>query len=78
MLFVSQQNYDNGDAQLDSSEFLKFIQHNETAINITSPYAEEENNRLLRSNIQQSPYTHLQSSWYCEFMYSKLYSVTFS
>ncbi|XP_058237099.1 follistatin-related protein 1a [Hemibagrus wyckioides] len=42
------QNYDNGDAQLDSTEFLKFIQHNETAINITS-YADEENNRLLRS-----------------------------
>ncbi len=50
MLFVFQQNYDNGDAQLDSTEFLKFIQHNETAINITSPYAEEENKRLLRSH----------------------------
>jgi len=35
---------------LDSTEFLKFIQHNETAINVTSPYAEEENNRLLRSH----------------------------
>ncbi|XP_067298741.1 follistatin-related protein 1a [Pseudorasbora parva] len=43
------QNYDNGDAQLDSTELMKFIQHNETAINITSPYAEEENNHLLRS-----------------------------
>ncbi|XP_051983220.1 follistatin-related protein 1a [Xyrauchen texanus] len=42
------QNYDNGDAQLDSTEFLKFIQHNETATNITS-YVEEENNHLLRS-----------------------------
>ncbi|XP_014006707.2 follistatin-related protein 1 [Salmo salar] len=40
--------YDNGDSQLDSTEFLKFLQHNETAINITS-YADEENNRLLRS-----------------------------
>ncbi|RXN32136.1 follistatin-related 1-like protein [Labeo rohita] len=30
------ENYDNGDAQLDSAEFLKFIQHNETAINVTS------------------------------------------
>jgi len=49
-LFVSQQKYDNGDTQLDSTEFLKFIQHNETAINVTSPYAEEENNRLLRSH----------------------------
>jgi len=47
---VSQQKYDNGDTQLDSTEFLKFIQHNETAINVTSPYAEEENNRLLRSH----------------------------
>ena len=45
--FVSLQNYDNGDAKLDSTEFLKFVQHNETAINITS-YADEENNRLLR------------------------------
>lgn len=44
---VSLQNYDNGDAQLDSTEFLKFIEHNETAVNITS-YADEENNRLLR------------------------------
>nr|ABC48671.1 follistatin-like 1 [Danio rerio] len=43
------QSYDNGDAQLDSAELLKFIQHNETAVNITSPYAEDENNRLLRS-----------------------------
>nr|XP_055060561.1 follistatin-related protein 1a isoform X1 [Misgurnus anguillicaudatus] len=41
--------YDNGDAQLDSTEFLKFIQQNETAVNFTSPYGEEENNRLLRS-----------------------------
>lgn len=41
------QDYDNGDSQLDSTEFLKFLQHNETAINITS-YADEENNRLLR------------------------------
>uniref|UniRef100_A0A8C9WSA0 Follistatin-related protein 1 n=1 Tax=Scleropages formosus TaxID=113540 RepID=A0A8C9WSA0_SCLFO len=41
-------NFDNGDSKLDSSEFLKFILHNETAINVTS-YADEENNRLLRS-----------------------------
>ncbi|KPP59450.1 follistatin-related protein 1-like, partial [Scleropages formosus] len=40
--------YDNGDLQLDSSEFLRFIQHNETAINITS-FADEESNRLLRN-----------------------------
>uniref|UniRef100_A0AAY4BWB8 Follistatin-related protein 1 n=1 Tax=Denticeps clupeoides TaxID=299321 RepID=A0AAY4BWB8_9TELE len=42
------QNFDNGDAQLDSTEFLNFIQHNKSAINITS-YADEENNRLLRT-----------------------------
>uniref|UniRef100_A0A672RJY8 Follistatin-like 1b n=1 Tax=Sinocyclocheilus grahami TaxID=75366 RepID=A0A672RJY8_SINGR len=41
-------NYDNGDSQLDSAELLKFIQHNETAVQMNS-YAEEENNRLLRS-----------------------------
>ncbi|XDV30888.1 hypothetical protein PO909_033716 [Leuciscus waleckii] len=41
-------NYDNGDTQLDSSELLKFIQHNETAVQMNS-YVEEENNRLLRS-----------------------------
>ncbi|KAG7463374.1 hypothetical protein MATL_G00175880 [Megalops atlanticus] len=40
--------YDNGDSQLDSAEFLKFIQHNETAVNISS-FADEESNRLLRS-----------------------------
>ncbi|MGH0122178.1 UNVERIFIED_CONTAM: hypothetical protein FKN15_015482 [Acipenser sinensis] len=42
------QNYDNGDSHLDSNEFLKFIQHNETTVNITN-YMDEENNRLLRS-----------------------------
>uniref|UniRef100_A0A8C2BFN3 Follistatin-related protein 1 n=1 Tax=Cyprinus carpio TaxID=7962 RepID=A0A8C2BFN3_CYPCA len=41
-------NYDSGDSQLDSAELLKFIQHNETAVQMNS-YAEEENNRLLRS-----------------------------
>ncbi|XP_041115296.1 follistatin-related protein 1b [Polyodon spathula] len=41
-------NYDNGDSHLDSNEFLKFIQHNETTVNITN-YMDEENNRLLRS-----------------------------
>uniref|UniRef100_A0A672TBX9 Follistatin-related protein 1 n=1 Tax=Sinocyclocheilus grahami TaxID=75366 RepID=A0A672TBX9_SINGR len=39
-------NSDNGDSQLDSAELLKFIQHNETAVQMNS-YAEEENNRLL-------------------------------
>lgn len=33
---------------LDSSEFLKFVEQNETAINITT-YADQENNKLLRS-----------------------------
>ncbi|KAL2087634.1 hypothetical protein ACEWY4_016462 [Coilia grayii] len=42
------ENYDNGDSQLDSTEFLRFIQHNETAVNVTS-YNNKENNRLLRS-----------------------------
>ncbi|KAK3543899.1 hypothetical protein QTP70_030845 [Hemibagrus guttatus] len=41
-------NYDNGDSQLDSAELLNFIQHNESAVELHS-YAEEENNRLLRS-----------------------------
>ncbi|XP_062302769.1 follistatin-related protein 1-like [Osmerus eperlanus] len=40
--------YDDGDSQMDSSELLKFLQHNETAINITA-YASQDNNRLLRS-----------------------------
>uniref|UniRef100_A0A673MJP8 Follistatin-related protein 1-like n=1 Tax=Sinocyclocheilus rhinocerous TaxID=307959 RepID=A0A673MJP8_9TELE len=47
-LLSSKSNYDNGDSQLDSAELLKFIQHNETAVQMNS-YAEEENNRLLRS-----------------------------
>uniref|UniRef100_H3B3D1 Follistatin-related protein 1 n=1 Tax=Latimeria chalumnae TaxID=7897 RepID=H3B3D1_LATCH len=40
-------NYDNGDLHLDSNEFLKFVEHNETAINITS-YVDQENNKMLR------------------------------
>ncbi|MEJ1283193.1 follistatin-like 1 [Cricetulus griseus] len=40
-------NFDNGDSHLDSSEFLKFVEQNETAINITT-YADQENNKLLR------------------------------
>lgn len=50
------QNYDNGDSQLDSAELLKFIQHNETAVQMSS-YAEEENNRLLRLKHKHS-FTH--------------------
>jgi len=40
-------NVDNGDSRLDSSELLKFVEQNETAINITT-YADQENNKLLR------------------------------
>ncbi|XP_032485620.1 follistatin-related protein 1 isoform X1 [Phocoena sinus] len=40
-------NFDNGDSRLDSSEFLKFVEQNETAINITT-YADQGNNKLLR------------------------------
>ncbi|KAM6915812.1 follistatin-related protein 1-like [Xenentodon cancila] len=42
------QAYDNGDSQLDSKEFLRFLQHNETALNLT--YSDSlEMNLLLRS-----------------------------
>ncbi|KAK2824623.1 hypothetical protein Q5P01_021798 [Channa striata] len=42
------QTYDNGDSQLDSREFLSFLKHNETALNLT--YSETlEINLLLRS-----------------------------
>ncbi|XP_053185035.1 follistatin-related protein 1b [Scomber japonicus] len=40
--------YDNGDSQLDSSELLKFIQHNESVVELQS-YADQESNKLLRS-----------------------------
>ncbi|CAL8344536.1 unnamed protein product [Boreogadus saida] len=40
--------YDNGDTQLDSSELLKFIQHNDSNVDMQS-YADQESNRLLRS-----------------------------
>ncbi|XP_054606390.2 follistatin-related protein 1 isoform X2 [Nothobranchius furzeri] len=42
------QTYDNGDSQLDSKEFLHFLSHNETALNLT--YSDAlETNLLLRS-----------------------------
>ncbi|KAJ3591866.1 hypothetical protein NHX12_006997 [Muraenolepis orangiensis] len=41
-------NYDNGDAHLDSSELLKFIQHNDSNVDMQS-YADQESNKLLRS-----------------------------
>ncbi|XP_051869984.1 follistatin-related protein 1b [Pristis pectinata] len=40
-------NYDDGDSYLDSNEFLKFIEHNETAVNITMR-SEEDETKLLR------------------------------
>lgn len=42
------QSYDNGDSQLDSAELLKFIQHNESVVELQS-YADQESNKLLRS-----------------------------
>lgn len=47
MLFPPQ-SYDNGDAQLDSAELLKFIQQNESVAELQS-YADQESNKLLRS-----------------------------
>ncbi|KAM7408323.1 hypothetical protein PAMA_002159 [Pampus argenteus] len=42
------QTYDNGDSQLDSKEFLGFLKHNDTALNLT--YSNTlETNLLLRS-----------------------------
>ncbi|CDQ93351.1 unnamed protein product [Oncorhynchus mykiss] len=41
-------NYDNGDSLLDSSELLKFIQHNDSNVDMQS-YADQESNKLLRS-----------------------------
>ncbi|XP_033028947.1 follistatin-related protein 1 [Lacerta agilis] len=40
-------NFDDGDSRLDSSEFLKFVEQNETAVNITT-YVNQETNKLLR------------------------------
>ncbi|XP_008298444.1 follistatin-related protein 1-like, partial [Stegastes partitus] len=42
------QTYDNGDSQLDSKEFLRFLKHNETALNLTFSNT-LETNLLLRS-----------------------------
>ncbi|KAK4832743.1 hypothetical protein QYF61_025272, partial [Mycteria americana] len=39
--------FDDGDSRLDSTEFLKFVEQNETAINITT-YMDQETNKLLR------------------------------
>ncbi|XP_054874869.1 follistatin-related protein 1-like [Amphiprion ocellaris] len=42
------QTYDNGDSQLDSKEFLRFLNHNETSLNLTFSNTLEMN-LLLRS-----------------------------
>nr|AAP92604.1 Ab2-379 [Rattus norvegicus] len=47
--------FDNGDSHLDSSEFLKFVEQNETAVNITA-YPNQENNKLLRYNLGDKVY----------------------
>ncbi|RMC07660.1 hypothetical protein DUI87_17137 [Hirundo rustica rustica] len=44
---LEEQSFDDGDSRLDSTEFLKFVEQNETAINITT-YMDQETNKLLR------------------------------
>ncbi|XP_047207235.1 follistatin-related protein 1-like isoform X3 [Girardinichthys multiradiatus] len=45
---LREQTYDDGDSQLDSKEFLRFLNHNESALNLT--YSDTEGtNQLLRS-----------------------------
>uniref|UniRef100_A0A8C7VQA1 Follistatin-related protein 1 n=1 Tax=Oncorhynchus mykiss TaxID=8022 RepID=A0A8C7VQA1_ONCMY len=46
-------NYDNGDSTLDSSELLKFIQHNDSNVDMQS-YADQESNKLLRAWVSTS------------------------
>lgn len=41
------QSFDDGDSRLDSNEFLKFVEQNESAVNI-STYMNQETNKLLR------------------------------
>ncbi|CAM9235550.1 unnamed protein product [Lampetra planeri] len=48
LLQTYHQMYDNGDSQLDSKEFLRFLKHNETALNLTYSNT-PETNLLLRS-----------------------------
>uniref|UniRef100_A0A7N8WUQ0 Kazal-like domain-containing protein n=1 Tax=Mastacembelus armatus TaxID=205130 RepID=A0A7N8WUQ0_9TELE len=48
LLVYTSQIYDNGDSQLDSREFLSFLKHNETALNLTLSNT-LETNLLLRS-----------------------------
>ncbi|XP_073433079.1 follistatin-related protein 1 [Dendrobates tinctorius] len=39
--------YDDGDSRLDASEFLNFLEQNQTAINITT-YVDQETNKILK------------------------------
>lgn len=39
---------------MDSTEFLKFVEQNETAINITT-YMDQETNKLLRWAVDRMP-----------------------
>ncbi|XP_068127063.1 follistatin-related protein 1 [Hyperolius riggenbachi] len=39
--------YDDGDSRLDSSELLKFLEQNQTALNITT-YQDQETNKILK------------------------------
>lgn len=48
------QSFDDGDSRLDSTEFLKFVEQNETAINITT-YMDQETNKLLRWAVDKMP-----------------------
>lgn len=51
---LSLQSFDDGDSRLDSTEFLKFVEQNETAINITT-YMDQETNKLLRWAVGRRP-----------------------
>ena len=48
------QSFDDGDSRLDSTEFLKFVEQNETAVNITT-YMDQETNKLLRWAVDGMP-----------------------
>lgn len=75
---VCLQSYDSGDSQLDSSELLKFIQHNESVVELQS-YADQESNNLLRlvclqvcmlmkkcgSGRGERAFKYLFFQWYC-------------
>lgn len=39
---------------MDSTEFLKFVEQNETAVNITT-YMDQETNKLLRWAVDRRP-----------------------